>query len=64
MSQETETLKHLQLSSDSDFLTLARFMRPQHLTEITKTVLEDRLAKLGYTIEYGCCGTNHIKKRV
>ena len=62
--QETEQLKHIQLSSDEKFLTLARFTRLVDLTDIAKTVLEDRLSRLGYTIEYGCCGVNHINKRV
>ena len=62
--QETEQLKKLQLSSDDDFIVLARFTRLVDHTDITKSVMEDRLAKLGFTIEYGCCGTNHIHKRV
>jgi hypothetical protein len=62
--KETELLKHLQLSSDEQLLTLARFIRPYDLTEIHMSVLEDRLAILGYNIEYGCCGNNKITKRV
>lgn len=57
----TEQYKIIQLSGDTEFLNYVRLIRINELDSIAKQLLEDRLAKLGKVIEYGCCGTNRIK---
>lgn len=62
MSTDTELYKTLQLSNDDHFLSFIRLLRPQHVNGIAQKLIDDRLAKLGYQIEYGCCGTNKVLK--
>lgn len=52
--------------NDEDFIHIARFKRYETMDEKERQYLENRLKQLGYTIEYGCCGSNILRfnKRV
>ena len=59
---ENEVLKRVLLSNDVEFMTYVKWLRH---TEINDTILHsinERMNKLGYTFEIGCCGKNNIRK--
>lgn len=58
----TDLYKKLQLSNDNEFLGFVKHIKPHHVDSISKKLIDDRLAMLGYQIEFGCCGTNSFKK--
>ena len=58
----TDLYKTLQLSNDDDFLSFIRLLPPYAVDSIAKKLIDDRLATMGYQIEFGCCGTNSFKK--
>ena len=55
--------RELRNMNDIDFMTYVRLYRREHLNIEQLLYINDRLKRLGYTIEYGCCGTNNIRKK-
>ena len=62
MSQE-HTLRHINLSSDTEFLSYVRLLGAREIDDIVLHAIHNRCAKLGYTFELGCCGVNTLEKR-
>lgn len=65
--QQTEYLKHIQLSGDSEFIKLAQyFRRTKDMNLQDYVTLRDMIIKrcklLGYDFIQGCCGVNELKK--
>lgn len=53
----------LSLLNDEQFITQARLTPRTDLTLQHMVYIKGRLDRLGYTIEYGCCGVNNIRKK-
>lgn len=49
--------------NDEEFIHVARYARTEFISKQDKTYMEQRLDSLGYTIEYGCCGTNILRMK-
>lgn len=53
-------------SNDEEFITYCMYIRPYNIERyefntIVKQI-ENRMTQLGYTFEFGCCGTNVIRR--
>jgi len=61
-----EQLKHIMLSSDEQFLTIAKHFRITKSNKYDFDILVNEITKrakyLGYTFELGCCGKNKLEK--
>ena len=53
----------MQELNDEEFIFRARYTRLDFITKQQKLYMEQRLDSLGYTIEYGCCGTNILRMK-
>ena len=53
----------MQELNDKDFIFHAQYTRVNMISKQTRQYMEQRLDSLGYTIEYGCCGTNILRKK-
>lgn len=49
--------------NDEEFIFQARYARRDFTTVEQRQYIEQRLDSLGYTIEYGCCGTNILRMK-
>jgi len=54
--------ENLRTLDDISFITHVRLLRRESLNLTELIYIKERLKKLGYNIEYGCCGTNNIRK--
>lgn len=59
-------MRIVQDSTDEHFIHWLAFIRPDHFEKweekLLMTMIQKRLKVLGYTFEFGCCGTNIVRK--
>lgn len=53
----------MQELNDEEFIFQARYARVDIISKQLREYMEQRLDSLGYTIEYGCCGTNILRMK-
>ena len=53
----------MQALNDEDFIFHARYTKVNTISKQLREYMEQRLDSLGYTIEYGCCGTNILRMK-
>ena len=63
MNNRADQLKIIQSANDGEFLTWARFVRQEDIDSVTQHAINNRLERLGLELEYGCCGTNHLRNK-
>lgn len=54
-------------ASDEHFLVWLNYLRPNNIErwefKILNTMIQNRIDRMGYTFEWGCCGSNQIRKK-
>lgn len=53
-------------SNDAEFFSYVMYLRPYNIEQFEYNTIvkqiENRLQQMGYTFEFGCCGSNNIRR--
>jgi hypothetical protein len=64
--QLSQNMELIQNTSDELFLGFLQYLRPYQFEDweykLCMRMIEERVQKMGYTFEFGCCGRNTIRR--